>query len=113
MHLTSDIREVPIKIVSFGGKFPKEGSGERQKSILFLFNSNMRCAYSVKLARVVGVSVGRHSGGQLATMLVATKNVIIFLSPPVFFSPSSPFLIEGVLGSKNVFSESDSKCPIT
>ena len=29
---------------------------------------------------------------------------------PLFFSPSSPFLIEGVLGSKNLFSESDSKC---
>merc|ERR1712208_38932 len=29
------------------------------------------------------------------------------------FSPSSPFLIEGVLGSKNLFRESCLKCPIT
>ena len=36
-----------------------------------------------------------------------------FFPPVFFFSPSSPFLIEGVLGSKNLFSESDSKCPIT
>ena len=32
---------------------------------------------------------------------------------PPFFSPSSPILIEGVLGSKNLFSESGSKWPIT
>ena len=30
-----------------------------------------------------------------------------------FFSPSRPFLIEGVLGSKNLFSESCLKWPIT
>ena len=30
-----------------------------------------------------------------------------------FFSPSSTFLIEGVLGSKNLFSESCLKWPIT
>ena len=62
------------------------------------------------LARAVGVPVGRRSGGRLATTLVATKNVIIFF----FFSPPSlPFLIEGVLGSKNLFSESCSEWPIT
>ena len=55
-----------------------------------------------KLARGVVVPVGRRSGGRLTTTLVATKNVFIF----PFFSPSSPFLIEGVLGSKNLFSES-------
>ena len=33
-----------------------------------------------------------------------------FFSPP-FFSPSRPFLIEGVLGSKNLFCESCLKCP--
>ena len=51
---------------------------------------------------------------RLATTLVATKNVFIFFFSPVFFplffpfffSLSSPFLIEGVLGSKNLFSES-------
>ena len=31
------------------------------------------------LARAVGVAVGRHSGGRLATTLVATKNVFIYL----------------------------------
>ena len=43
------------------------------------------------LARAVGIPVGRHSGDQLATTLVATINNIIF------FSPLSNFLIEGVL----------------
>ena len=37
---------------------------------------------------------------RLATMLVATLNTILF------FSPLSTFLIEGVLRSKNLFSES-------
>ena len=67
------------------------------------------------LAQAVGVAVGRRSGRRLAT-----KNVFIFIYffPPIFFSrfffsPSSPFLIEGVLGSKNLFSESGSKWPIT
>ena len=31
------------------------------------------------LARAVGVAVGRRSGGRMATTLVATKNVFIFL----------------------------------
>ena len=71
--------------------------------------------FTFVLARAVGVAVVRRSGCRLATTLVATKNVFIFFSffPPVFFSPSSPFLIEGVLGSKNLFSESGSKWPIT
>ena len=34
--------------------------------------------YFVQLARACGVPVGRHSGGRLATTLVATINVIIF-----------------------------------
>ena len=38
-------------------------------------------------ARACGVPVGRRSGSQLATMLVATKNNIIFYSfPVVYFS---------------------------
>ena len=57
---------------------------------------------TVLLARACGVPVGRRSGGRLATTLVATKNIIIFFSP---FSLSRPFLIEGVLGSQNLFSE--------
>ena len=35
----------------------------------------------VNLAPVVGIPVGRHLGGQLATTLVATINDIIFLFP--------------------------------
>ena len=42
------------------------------------------------------------SVGRLAMTLVATKNDIIFF----FFTPSSTFLIEGALGSKNLFRES-------
>ena len=57
------------------------------------------------LARACGFPVGRCSGGRLATTLVATINVIIF-SFLFFSSPSSTFLIEGVLGSKNLLSES-------
>ena len=55
----------------------------------------------------IGVPAGQHSGCRLATMLVATISIVIFFSvfPPVF-PPSSTFLIEGVLGSKNQFRES-------
>ena len=58
------------------------------------------------LAGACGVPVGRRSSGRLAATLVATINVIIFFSFLFFFSPSSTFLIEGVLGSKNLFSKS-------
>ena len=46
--------------------------------------------------QAVGVPVGRHLGGWLAMMLVATINVLIFFlfSP---FPPSSTFQIDGVL----------------
>ena len=67
----------------------------------------------VVLARAVGVPVSRRSGGRLATTLVATINVIISLIFFPIFSPSRPFLIEGVLGSKNLFSESCLECPKT
>ena len=66
------------------------------------------------LARAVDVAgEPRRSGDQLATMLVATIFIIIFFFPFFFSPPLSPFLIEGVLGSKNLFSESGSKWPIT
>ena len=55
--------------------------------------------------QLVGVAVGR-----LATTLVATIFIICF---PFFSPPSSPFLIEGVLGSKNLFGKSWSERPIT
>ena len=62
-----------------------------------------------QLARAVGVPDGQRSGSRLASTLVDTKNVFIYFFYPVFFlvfSPSAPFLIEGVLGSKNLFRES-------
>ena len=78
------------------------------------------------IGKSVGVAVGRCLGGRLATTLVATIFIIIsssfsphffprFFFSPVFFpvSPSQPFLIEGVLGSKNLFCESCLKWPIT
>ena len=52
------------------------------------------------LAQAVGVPVSWCSGGQLATMLVATRNKKKSLFP--FFPLSSTFLIEGVLGSKKL-----------
>ena len=53
------------------------------------------------LAQAYGVPVGQRLGGRLAMRLVATKNNIIF---SLFsFSPSSTFLIEGALGSTNLF----------
>ena len=46
--------------------------------------------------------------------VVATISIcLFFFFSPVFFSPSRPFLIEGVLGSKNLFSESCLECPKT
>ena len=55
------------------------------------------------LARACGVPGIRRSGGRLVMTLVATINVIIFF---FFSSPSSIFLIEGGLGTKNIFRES-------
>ena len=71
--------------------------------------TNMNCSDLDirKLARACGVPVGRRSGGRLAMTLVATINILIFhFIPPFFRSPSLPFLIERVLGSKNLFSKS-------
>ena len=69
-------------------------------------------------SRNIGTSGRRCSrsplGGRLATTLVATIFIIIFSIFHFFhsiFSPSQPFLIEGVLGSKNLFSESCLKWP--
>ena len=62
------------------------------------------------LARVVGVPVSRHLGGQLAMMLVATiSDIILFCFFHCFFlifSLLSTFLIEGLLESKNLFFKS-------
>ena len=48
--------------------------------------------------------------------VVATIFISLFFFVPVFlfpFPPSRPFLIEGVLGSKNLFSKSCLECPQT
>ena len=52
---------------------------------------------------------GRSTAGNdvVATIFI---RLFIFFSP---FPPSQPFLIEGVVGSKNLFSESCLECPKT
>ena len=69
--------------------------------------------YSRSEGLEIGTSVWRSSrsafGRSTGNDVVATINVIIFFLFFLFFffsSPSSTFLIEGVLGSKNLFSES-------
>ena len=54
----------------------------------------------LKKTQFARVEVGRRSGGQLATMLVATKSNIIFFRFPIPPPQLSSFLIEEVLGSK-------------
>ena len=61
-----------------------------------------------ELAGAVGIPVGRCSGSQLATTLVATIKCIIFSFFVFFsllFSSLSTFLMEWLLGSKNLFCE--------
>ena len=72
----------------------------------------MLIADNLQLAQAFSVPVSRRLGGQLAATLVANKNVIIYFFHS-FFSSSSTFLIEGVLGSKNLFSISWRKRPKT
>ena len=73
----------------------------------------------VKLARECGVpAFGRSTAGNdvVATIFIRLFFFFPFFFPvffPVFFSPSRPFLIEGVLGSKNLFSESCLERPKT
>ena len=45
--------------------------------------------------------------------VVATIFISLFFFFPFFFSPSRPFLIEGVVGSKNLFSKSCLERPKT
>ena len=61
-----------------------------------------------RAAALQSVAVRRSTGNDV----VATISAIIFHFT-IFSPPSRPFLIEGVLGSKNLFSESGSKWPIT
>ena len=100
-----------------GGEGSAEVQPKAQVSHFFIFEAFPKIF--LILARAVAVAVGRRSGGRLATTLVATISTVIFFSFFfsffffLFISPSSMFLIEGVLGSKNLFSESGSKWPIT
>ena len=66
--------------------------------------------YLTRLAHTVWRCSRSTLGGRLATTLVATISTVIFF---FFLSQSSIFLIEGVLGSKNLFSKSGSKWAIT
>ena len=79
--------------------FGRSTAGNGVVAIIFI----SRSLFSPFLAWACGVQVGRRSGGQLATTLVVTKNDIIFFLLFFTFYPSSTFLIEGVLGSKNLF----------
>ena len=75
----------------------------------FAILGNVDCAIRVSIGRSGQRCSRSPLGGRLATTLVATISTIIFsfsFSFFFFFSPSSMFLIEGVLGSKNLFSES-------
>ena len=57
----------------------------------------------------IGTSMRRSSGRRSTTGNDVVATIIISL----FFSPSQPFLIEGVLGSKNLFSKSCLEYPKT
>ena len=68
------------------------------------FFPSYKILIQVTIGTSVGVAVGRRSGAQLAMMIVDRKFHHSFLFS--CFSPSSMFLIERVLGSKNLFNES-------
>ena len=80
------------------GRIKFFSSADLDKTVELLFDCILRLLTNMRseeLARAVGVAVGRRSGGRLATTLVATKNIFIF-----------EVLIEGMMESKNLFSES-------
>ena len=71
-------------------------------------NENAKCANLSKIywrerAAFQRSAFGRSTAGN---DVVATIFIFIFFLFFLFFPPSRPFLIEGVLGSKNLFSES-------
>ena len=55
-----------------------------------------------RAAALQSVAVRRSTGNDV----VATISAVIFFFSFSLFSPSRPFLIDGVLGSKNLFSKS-------
>ena len=91
------------------------------KRPLFLCQLLLRCeelswaSYAGLLLDVMLGTSGRHCSRSPFRRLtgndVSGHYFHHYFFPPVFFSPSSPFLIEGVLGSKNLFSESYSEQP--
>ena len=56
---------------------------------------------------------GRSTAGNDVVATIFIRIFSFFFPPVFFFSPSRPFLIEGVLGSKNLFSESCLERPKT
>ena len=75
--------------------------------IMHLFQEIHSHNSDVILARACGVPAVCVRRSTAGNDVVATIFIRLFFFPPVFFlSPSRPFLIEGVLGSKNLFSES-------
>ena len=81
-----------------------------RKSKEILLKNNAVYVYWHKCAAFQRSVFGRSTAGN---DVVATISISLFLFFPVFFPPSWPFLIEGVLGSKNLFSESWSELPKT
>ena len=63
---------------------------------------SMKC-YNVELARVLGVAVSRYLVVDWQQRKWTANFTIMFHIFPIFHAPSRPFLIEGVLGSKNPF----------
>ena len=55
---------------------------------------------------------GRSTAGNDVVATIFISFFVVFFSL-FFFPPARPFLIEGVLGSKNLFSESCLACPNT
>ena len=80
------------------------------------FGGTWYLLHTITRAFFIGASVRRSSGRRstAGNDVVATIFIRLFFFFPLFFpvffflffSPSRPFLIEGVLGSKNLFSES-------
>ena len=87
-----------------------------EESVLTLFSLVAHISFIIIHIGKSGQRCSRSPlGGRLATTLVDRyfHHYFLFFSFFFFFPPSSTFLIEGVLGSKNLFSESGSKWPIT
>ena len=73
------------------------------------------CLYWRERAAFQRSAFGRSTAGNDVVATIFIRIFFFFFFPffPPVFSPSRPFLIEGVLGSKNLFSESCLERPKT